>query len=215
MISFPPKDSFARSPEPDAVPLNPAGDHPMSGPSPGGLEEGMAARSRIIAPSLLLPAEVVIFELKPSLWYVAMTSLPIAAVGVAVVLLALTIEELTPALRHWGLIIGIWVVGVRLAVALLQWLGRTYVLTDRRVLMQYGVFDVRVECMGLEEIENTFVAQASAQRVLSIGTLFFQCGLAPRAGLAWEHISHPKEIHAHVIAQIDRWKRSQNMLKQA
>jgi len=164
-----------------------------------------AVRSRIISPSLLLPAEVVLFELKPSLWYVLFTSLPIAAAGVALVALALAIEQLQ-SVRHLGMVIGMWVIGLRVAIALLQWLGRTYVLTDRRILIQSGVFNVKVEALGLERIEATFVAQAVVQRLLGIGTIFFRTGNADRGSISWAHVRRPKEVHAHVVAQIDRWK---------
>ena len=164
-----------------------------------------SVRSRIISPSLLLPAEVVLFELKPSLWYVLFASLPIAAAGVALVALALAIEQLQ-SVRHLGMVIGMWVIGLRVAIALLQWLGRTYVLTDRRILIQTGVFNVKVEALGLERIEATFVAQAVVQRLLGIGTIFFRTGNAGRGSISWEHVRRPKEVHAHVVAQIDRWK---------
>jgi len=180
----------------------------MSGSSPGGMENGLAVRARIIAPSLLLPAEIVIFELKPSLWYVAFTSLPIAAAGLGLVFLGLAVPEFGDAVRHLCIVIGMWVIGLRVAWALLQWLGRTYVLTDRRILVQSGVVNVNVDSMGLEEIETTFVAQASAQRALGIGTLFFRATSAHCQSLAWEHISRPAEVHAQTIVQIDRWKRS-------
>jgi len=164
-----------------------------------------AVRSRIISPSLLLPAEVVLFELKPSLWYVVFTSLPIVAGGAALVILALAVEQLR-SVRHLGMVIGMWVVGLRVALALLQWLGRTYVLTDRRILVQSGVFDVKVEALGLERIETTFVAQAVVQRLLGIGTIFCRTGHTGRGGLSWDHVRRPKEVHAHIVAQIDRWK---------
>ena len=99
-----------------------------------------------------------------------------------------------------------WVIGLRVAIALLQWLGRTYVLTDRRILIQTGVFNVKVEALGLERIEATFVAQAVVQRLLGIGTIFFRTGNAGRGSISWEHVRRPKEVHAHVVAQIDRWK---------
>jgi len=164
-----------------------------------------AARSRIISPSLLLPAEVVLFELKPSLWYVLFTSLPIAAAGAAVVALALAVKQLE-SVRQLGMVIGMWVIGLRVAVALLQWLGRTYVLTDRRILIQSGVFEVKVEALGLERIENTFVAQAVVQRLLGIGTIFFRTGDVGHGSLSWEHVRRPREVHGHVVAQIERWK---------
>jgi hypothetical protein len=189
-------------------------NRPMSGgPTPGGLEH-VSGRARIIAPSLLLPGEIIVFEIKPSLWYVVFESVPIAAAGMVLFLLALSIHELPEVVRHWGAVIGISAIGLRVALALLQWLGRTYVLTDRRILMQYGVFSVEVECMGLEEIASTFVAQAAAQKILGIGSLFFRCGHEGRRdSLVWEHISHPKEVHARIVAQIDRWKHTLEMTK--
>jgi hypothetical protein len=207
------EEPLPRPPVGGGGPQGPAADHRFSGQSPGGVEESVPGRARIIAPSLLLPAEIVIFELKPSLWYAALVSVPIAAVGLGLVVLTYAIKELPPPLRVWGVVIGVWVIGLRVAVALLQWLGRTYVLTDRRILTQAGVFDVHVECASLEEIENTFVAQAAAQRLLGIGTLFFRCGPARRDVMAWEHVRRPREVHAHVVAQIERWKRSRSLAK--
>lgn len=184
----------------------------LSGSAPEEVREGAPARSRIISPSLLLPAEVVIFEIKPSLWYVIFASLPIAAVGLVLMFLVCAIDELR-TVRYLGVVIGMWTIGLRIAVALLQWLGRTYVLTDRRILTQSGVFSVIVESMGLEEIANTFVAQAVAQRALGIGTIFFQSDGSSRPSFAWEHIRRPKEVHTHVVAQIDRWKNSLKGMK--
>lgn len=195
---------------------SPAHGQPMTGSAPGGVEHDMPARARIIAPSLLLPAEIVLFELKPSLWYAVFVSLPAVCVGLAMLAVGVTLEDLGESGRHWAIVAGMWVIGLRFGIALLEWLGRTYVLTDRRVLMQHGVFNVTVECLGLEEITNTFVAQAAGQRLLGIGTIFFRCGgrgESCRAAMAWDHLRQPHEVHAHVVAQIDRWKRSLAMTK--
>ena len=185
----------------------------MSGPAPGGLEEDLPAQPRVIEPSLLLPGEIVIFEIKPSLWYVVFASLPIAGLGLAILFLSSAISDLPLVARHWGIVVGGWILGLRVALGFIQWLGRTYVLTDRRVLKQHGVLNVRVECLGLEEIESTFVAQAAAQRLLGIGNIFFRCATARGDPHIWEHVRRPKEVHAHIIVQIDRWKRSLSMTK--
>jgi len=179
----------------------------LSQSAPEEINDEVPARSRIISPSLLLPAEVVLFELKPSLWYVVFVSLPIAAAGLAVIILSLSIQVLPTPYRHLGIVLGMWVVGLRVAVALLQWLGRTYVLTDRRILVQTGVFDARVEALALERVESSFVAQAVVQRLLGIGTIFFRTMPGSGGGsLSWEHVRRPRELHGHVVAQIDRWK---------
>jgi hypothetical protein len=58
------------------------------------------------------------------------------------------------------------------------------------------------------------VAQAAAQRILGIGSIFFRCGReAHRGSQMWEHIGQPKEVHARVVVQIDRWKRTLEMTK--
>ena len=192
-----------------------APDRPMSGSAPGGMEQDLPARARIIAPSLLLPAEVVLLELKPSLWYVVFESLPLASLGAVLVLLGLGVYELPNSVRQWGILLGISIIGLRVTAAFLQWLGRTYVLTDRRILTQYGVLSVAVECLGLEEIENLFVAQAAVQRLLGIGTIFFRCGAANPRPLAWEHLREPQKVRARIALQIDRWKHSLSMSKGA
>ena len=193
-------------------------DRAMSGSAPGGLEEGLPVRARIIAPTLLLPAEIIVMELKPSLWYVAFVSSPLAAAGVVILLIGaafLRTPELPENLRVACALVGATVIGLRVTVGMLQWLGRTYVLTDRRIITQSGVVNVEVETLGLEDIQNTFVAQAAAQKALGIGTLFFRPAAPVRGGtFAWDHIPSPAEVHAKVIAQIERWKRSQSMLKQ-
>jgi hypothetical protein len=190
----------------------PFAERPMSSSMPPGVHEALPA-PRIIAPTLLLPGEVVIFELKPSLWYVFFVSLPVAAVGVAMVLLASSIRDLPDSVRHWGLVIGVWVFGLRVAVGLLQWLGRTYVLTDRRALKQFGVVNVQVQSINLEDVAGTFVAQAAAQRLLGIGTIFFNPAAPQGLSLSWEHVRHPTLVHGQVAAQIDRWKHVLAMAK--
>jgi hypothetical protein len=207
MVSFPPKN------EPVArAAVRPPSTRPMSGSAGGGVNDVLSA-PRIIAPTILLPAEIIIFELKPSLWYVVFVSLPVAAVGLFVLFLSFALTQVPEYWRQWSAVIGIWIVGLRVVVGLLQWLGRTYVLTDRRVLMQSGVVDVQVQSLNLEDIEAAFVAKAWAQRVLSIGTLFFRTKSPPCLSLAWEHIKQPEEVRGRVLLQIDRWKRSLEMAK--
>jgi membrane protein YdbS with pleckstrin-like domain len=202
-------------PPAEPVALTGVEDRPMSGgPAPGGLEQDLPEQARVIAPSLLQSGEIIVFQLKPSRWYMVFESLWIAAIGLILVLMGLSIHELPASVRSWAIVVGISVIGLRATVAYLQWLGRTYVLTDRRILMQYGVLSAEVECMGLEEIQNTFVAQAAAQRLLGIGSLFFRCRHETHRGsMVWEHIREPKEIHARIILQIDRWKRTLEMMK--
>ncbi len=174
----------------------------------GNLEEELPARSRIISPSVLLSGEVIIFELKPSLWYAAFISSPFVVGGILLGGFSFASEVLPFSVRHTAMILAIWIAGLGVAAGMLLWLGRTYVLTDRRVLKQRGVFNVRVDFMGLEDVENTFVAQSPFHRTVGIGTLFFRSGVdgGRCASHTWEHVRRPQEVHAEVVRQIDRWK---------
>jgi hypothetical protein len=190
---------------------NSSANRPMSGSLPEGVHDVLIA-PRIIAPTLLLPGEVVIFELKPSRWYVVFSSALITALGLLIVTASRAIRELPESLRPMGVVLGGSVAALRVAVALMEWLGRTYVLTDRRVIKQYGVVDVQVQSMNLEDVANVFVAQAVAQKSLGIGTLFFR-PTGSSVPLAWEHIRQPAAVHARVAAQIERWKHTLEMSK--
>jgi hypothetical protein len=179
----------------------------------GGVQEVITV-PRIIAPTVLASGEVVIFELKPSRWYVVLVSLPIGLAGMALLLLSFApLAQVPEYWRQVGAVIGIWILGLRILVGLMQWLGRTYVLTDRRVIVQSGVVDVQVQSLNLEDIEAAFVAQAWAQKNLGIGTLFFRT-TGPQLGtLAWEHIHQPGAVRERVVLQIERWKRAMEMSK--
>ncbi len=199
-------------PRPAPVPLAPAPTPPVlrAPTGSGNLEEDLPLPARILSPSLLLPGEAVLFELKPSLWYAFFVSLAVAAPGALVMVLAYSIDVLPETVRHWGAVLGVWGVGLGSALGLLVWLGRTYVLTDRRVLKQKGLLNVQVEWLGLEHVEATFVAQSAVTRPLGLGTLIFAPdghGNRPHR-LTWEFVRRPKEVHGHVVAQIDRWKRA-------
>jgi len=67
-----------------------------------------------------------------------------------------------------------------------------------------------VRCVGLEEIESTFVAQAAFQRAVGIGTIFFRCGGREREVQFWEHVRRPKEVHGRIVVQIERWKQTRS-----
>jgi hypothetical protein len=207
MVALWPKD------EPSArSAVDPVTERPMSGPG-GGVHDVITA-PRIITPTVLASGEVVIFELKPSRWYVVLVSLPIGVAGLALLMLSFTpLAQVPEYWRQVGAVIGIWVLGLRILVGLMQWLGRTYVLTDRRVIVQSGVVDVQVQSQNLENIEAAFVAQAWAQKVLGIGTLFFRAAAPQNSTLAWEHIRKPDAVRERVILQIDRWKRAMELSK--
>jgi len=167
--------------------------------------EELPVRVRFISPSLLMSGEVVILEIKPSLWSVVFTSAPLVLLGLAMVLVACVVGDVPSQVRLWGLRLGMALVGVRLVAGVLQWMGQTYVLTDRRVLSQRGIFSVEVSEAPLNMITRTHVADTLVQRVLGLGTVLFSTDSGHPVPWPWEHVSRPAEVHAQIVQAIDRY----------
>jgi len=129
-----------------------------------------AARQR------LEDGETVILAIRPSMWLVMLLSWPLL-VGVAV------IAAVSLAARPWfggqvgGRAVGmvcLVVGGLRVIVACFQWLGRLYVLTDRRVMRIKGV--LREDCYQcpLRKISRVDLSAGAADRLVGVGNVLFE-----------------------------------------
>jgi uncharacterized membrane protein YdbT with pleckstrin-like domain len=140
-----------------------------------------------IPAGLVRPDERVILALKPSWAFVPLVCrrfwlwLAVLALGAW-------------AVNHWGLftlpidrlLLGAVAAGViRLAISLLQWLCRIYVMTDQRVIRIKGVLWVRVFECGLSRVQNTDLSMPLAQRALGAGTLYFATAGTAGRDAAW------------------------------
>lgn len=149
--------------------------------------------------------EVIILALKPSLWFVLFDSLKWIVAGAVVI-------------AGWALAGNTWArfsetlaaqltmlaVGCRLGVALLRWVSRFYVLTNRRVMRVRGVFRPDVLDIQLTRVMNTRVTQALNERMTALGTLHFAADRPMPRDCAWRNIAHPEEVHAEVRRAIER-----------
>ena len=172
------------------------------------VEGGLCARIATFSRSLLADGEVVILELKPSLWFIPLVSGPVVVLGI-IVLLAADLPLVSRAVPTWQTILryaGAWIIGLRLFWAILQWMGRVYVLTDRRVIRQRGVLNIQVFECRLDRVQNTFIQRTVLQRVLGIGTIFFATAGTGVVEAMWQHIRRPAEVHREITAAIERFR---------
>jgi len=155
----------------------------------------------LINPDLLGPDEQVVLELKPSLLMVLVVSYRTLfwAALLAVVNAYMDADRvLFPGAR---LGIGIVAVGaglLRLVLAGFDWLGRIYVLTDRRVIRQRGVIHVNVFECELSRLQNTYLDFTWEQRLTGLGTLVFLTAGTGDVEAVWAHVEHPLRVHARV-----------------
>ncbi|MCK4658954.1 MAG: PH domain-containing protein [Phycisphaerae bacterium] len=182
-----------------------------SGVGPGAATEAPAEEPVVSAEKILLPVdlldggEVVILALKPSLWFVLFDSAKWMVAGVVLIVGAALAGGRMEGVSYLTLAQGtMLVVACRVAVALLRWVSRFYVLTDRRVLRIHGVLRANILDIALTDIINTRVTALWHERLAGLGTLRFACQSAEQNNTSWCHLAKPDEVHSQVRRAIER-----------
>lgn len=174
---------------------------------------GQLAQADLIPAQLLDGDEIVIFAVKPSLWFVLFTSARwLIAVAVVVALvgwLGPRIPGLNPPLViKAALALG----GARLGFALLQWVSRLYVLTNRRIMRLRGIFNVDLFECQLNKIQNTYLTLAWYERPAGLGSISFATAGTGGVEASWTNLNCPLEIHERVRSAIHRARKFGNGL---
>lgn len=180
-------------------------------PGPTPLTEAQGAGSEALPVVDLVPAhlldgdEIVILAVKPSLWFIVFTSARWLLGLLALILLAGWLGQGLPFLNRPLIIQGAVALGAaRVGLAMLQWMSRLYVLTNRRVMRIRGILNVDLFECPLTKIQNTYVTLAWYERLTRLGTIAF--ATAGTAGLeaCWIHVNNPLELHERVRSAIHR-----------
>jgi len=159
----------------------------------------------VLPSDLLSEDEEVIFAIKPSLWTIAFLSFRTVVVCTAVAGAVIFLESLV-SLGYWGgyLLQGcLAAVLIRIGFAFLQWVSRSYVLTDKRVIRIRGVFTIDVFQCALLRIQNTFLVLTLPQRVLRLGNIAFTTAGTGEVEAIWRHVKNPLKIHNQLIRAIN------------
>jgi hypothetical protein len=163
-----------------------------------------------VADKLLEQGEIIIFAIKPSPWFVLLVSWPVLAAAVAVPILMYA-SDLTLGLalglsQRLVVLVCAAAATARVLAASFQWMGKIFILTNRRVVRVQGVTRVQVlECL-LRDIGDVQVTAGVAQRALGIGNLVFDtaddCQQAP-----WLDVPRPAEVQKQVQQAISKAKK--------
>jgi len=164
-----------------------------------------AATSQIEA--ALDDGEVVLLAIKPSSWFVLLVSLPVI-MGVAVLgALAAAADKLVGLegipLRPLATVI-MGIICLRIVAAMFQWIGRLYVLTNRRVLDVCGVVHPHVTGQMLNRLAPPELSVTVSQRLMGTGSLLFRTRTNSAPPIEWEHISQPEQVRRTVAEAIAR-----------
>jgi hypothetical protein len=155
--------------------------------------------------------EVIILLLRPSMWYVLLSSLGglmfISLVTFALAYMAKYMSQL-PGIGwsdRQAFALGFGLASLRIGWQFLEWLSRVYVLTDRRVICRSGVLRMSVFQTRLKNIQHTSVFASMRERTIGLGTIGFATAGSDTFEAFWTMIRQPFAVHKIVVEAIDRY----------
>ncbi len=160
---------------------------------------------------LLQDGESIILAIKPSSWFVLLVSLPVLLIAVGLGSGAYLADRLfgyeSIPLKLMGLALS-FISLTRIMVASFQWLGRLYVLTNRRAILIRGIMRINVMQCPLVDIAETILTASNAERPLAIESLYFRTNEKKREPIIWLYLSEPAKIQQTVEQAIRQAKRN-------
>jgi hypothetical protein len=162
----------------------------------------------LVTGHVLQDGEVILLILKPSRWYVLLTTLRWAAVIGILLALAKIYDEQLPGQNAVYVEAGVFVLAGRVMWAALQWIGRLYVLTDLRILKLSGVFTVDIFGCPLRKVARTRILYTVRERLFGLGSIEIVPSDEHYPIDQWQMVARPKEVHQQIVATINRAKQA-------
>ena len=174
--------------------------------TPAGDPAAALAQESAVAARLLDDGELVLLAIRPSAWFVVLVSGPVLAVAVVLGLGAYLADKGFGPSAPYRSVLYFCAAAfcARLVLAAFQWVGRLYVLTNRRVLWISGVLRVAVSQCPLPKVRATRLSATLGERLVGIGSLVFELRGGQEPPDAWITIARPKEVQEQVESAIRR-----------
>jgi hypothetical protein len=163
-----------------------------------------ASLATLLAGHVLQDGELVLLILKPSVWFLVLSSLPFAAVASILLLGVLISTNPTKAQTIGYVEAAVVLAASRFFWAILQWMGRFYILTDLRILRLGGVFNIELFDCPLRKVARTRGIATTLERITRTGSV----EIVPVEGGYgnWQTIDQPAAVHDQIVAAINRAK---------
>ena len=160
----------------------------------------------LLTSHILRDGELVLLILRPSFWFIPLSSLRFSA---AVLIVAI-------AGRLWGpmlsdrvyLDVAAVAIVARLMLATLIWMSRLYVLTDLRILRLSGIFAGDVFDCPLRRVARTRLTYTVRERLFGLGSVEITPSDPAVRPATWLMIARPEQVHETVVAAIARAKQN-------
>lgn len=152
---------------------------------------------------LLRDGEVILLLLKPSVWFILLSSLRAIA---GILIFAIAARLWMYANNHFCADAIVFCTAGRLLLATASWIGRLYVLTDQRVMRISGVLNVDICDCPLRKVARTRVLRTTREKLLRLGSIEVIPQEENRPCAVWQMIAKPVEINDRVNAAIRKAK---------
>jgi hypothetical protein len=191
----------------DASLLSNSASFPPSHASEGAAAVGAPAATSLavlLTRHILRDGELIILLLKPSIWFILLSSMRFGAAVLILLFAAIRFDDRLPYTNFVYIEAAIFLIAGRLMFAVLQWTARLYVLTDLRIIRISGVFNVLVFDCPLRKVARTRLIFSSRERLLRLGSIEIIPMHEDEPDGVWQTIGKPKEVHEQVVAAINK-----------
>lgn len=163
--------------------------------------------AKLLASHILRDGEVVLLILRPSLWFIVLSSLRFVGASLALLIAVRCMLTMPSHATVRTLIeLGVSAISSRLMWAMLQWMSRLYILTDMRVVCVSGVFRVAIFDCPLRNVARTRLVRNSQDRATGVGSIEIIPADQTSPFGEWQTIAQPIQIHEKMVATINRAK---------
>jgi hypothetical protein len=160
----------------------------------------------LLAAHILRDGEIVLLILKPSIWFILLSSLRFIAVGLMFIIAAKVFDPQLPGRFRGYAEFGVSVISGRLIWGTMQWMSRLYILTDLRILSLWGVFNIEVFDCPLRKVARTRLVRNMLERIVGVGSIEIIPQDESSAFGLWQTVARPKLVREQIIATINRAK---------
>lgn len=157
--------------------------------------------------NMLHENEVVILMLRPSVWYILVTS----SRYIIIVLVLALLGETSAVIGRWisiptmATIMSV-LIFCRLLYGVMEWIGHHYILTNCRLITLQGLLQPQISQAILSRVSAISLKQTTMQKILRTGSLTFTMESSQSQTITWQWIRSPQRVEQQIRQAISRYR---------
>jgi len=169
---------------------------------------GNAVLATLLARHALRDGEIIHLAIKPSLWFVLLSSLRFIAATLICTIAVAMIDSRFDEHHSYYWEAAAFVAFGRLTWAALNWMSKLYVLTDQRIIRIEGVFSLNVFDCPLRKVARVDIVRSTRERIFRLGSMHISPLDQSQPPAQWQMVARPNEVQARIVDAIERHRNS-------